>query len=186
MMMTVCTWLKKNPLHSVSGLLEQDDWPDYEESDPLPYSEDDIAKMLAVATPEESFIVRFGIGTGSRDAEARFLEKSDIDFKRGTWWVHAKTVTVRGKRGMRTDKWSPKTTAGTRYIPLSDDLLAEIRVRPDGLVFRGPRGGYNHKFTVIVADLAERAGLDPDVPHYFHRLRDTFGTLSCARRFRTG
>jgi hypothetical protein len=116
MMMTVSTWLKKNPILSVTRLLEQDDWPGYDEGDPLPYTEAEISKMLAIATPEESFIVRFGIGTGSRDGEAKHLEKSDIDFKRGIWFVRPKTVTTKGKRGMRTDKWSPKTKAGTRPI----------------------------------------------------------------------
>lgn len=42
-MMTVVTWLKKNPLHRVTGLLEKADWPDKPQTEPNP---------AAVASPD--------------------------------------------------------------------------------------------------------------------------------------
>ncbi len=176
MMMTVSTFLKKNPSLSVTRLLEEDDWPKYEEGDPAPYTEEEIAKFLSKATAEESLIIRFFLGTGCRNGEVMHAEKSDVDFKRGTVWIHPKTLTVKGKRGMRTLRWKPKTQpAGTRHIPISDGLLKELVARPDGLLFLGPNGGLHHKYQPMLCAIAEKAGIDPD-DVTVHRLRDTFAT----------
>ena len=48
-LMTVTTWLKHNQLVSITGLLKSEDWPTKKETEPRPYSEEEVNAMMDVA-----------------------------------------------------------------------------------------------------------------------------------------
>jgi hypothetical protein len=58
-MMTVTTMLKHNPLRSVTGLLKPQDWVEIVDSDPDPYTLEEVRALLRVANEDESLLIRF-------------------------------------------------------------------------------------------------------------------------------
>jgi site-specific recombinase XerD len=165
-LMSATTMLKKNPLLPGKGLLTADDWPDFPDSEPAPYTDEEVEAMLAVADEEEALFIRFMLGSGCRNMEAAHLQGGDIDFASKTVWIHAKPQW----------NWKPKTTAGTRRIPLSDDLIAALKARrgaKDELVFPALCGKVNRHLLRIIQRVAKRAGVEGA---YLHRCRDTWAT----------
>jgi integrase len=165
-LMSVVTYLKKNPLLAVKGLLTTDDWPDFPDSEPAPYTDEEVQAMLSVADEDEALFLRFMLGTGCRNKEVAHLEWGDIDFVNKIVWIHAKPKY----------NWKPKTTAGTRRIPLSDSIIAALKARrgaKDELVFPAKCGKVNQHLLRIIQRLAERAGVEGAI---LHRTRDTWAT----------
>ncbi len=162
-LMSVSTWLKKNPVLPVTGLLKAEDWPDKPDTDPNLYSETDLEKMMNVAGPSERLLLRFFLGTGMREQEVAHAEISDIEGS----FICVKPKPLWG--------WKPKTKAGVRSIPLGDGLLADLREHcSKGLLFPNPntRRPEGH-FLRIIKDIAKRAGVEGAG---CHRFRDTFAT----------
>lgn len=164
-LMSVSTFLKHNPILSIAKLLKADDWPDKPETEPNPYTDDEVRRMLMVANPVERLLIRFFVGTGMREQEVAHAELSDINFTK-------KFIQVQPKPKWN---WKPKTDAGTRKIPLGDGLLVDLRKHySSGLLFPNPttKGIEGHFLRIIqkVADVAgvQKAGC--------HRFRDTFAT----------
>jgi integrase/recombinase XerD len=163
-LMSITTWLKKNTVVSITGLLKAEDWPKKPDTEPRPYSDGDLRAMMdATASHEERLLLRFFLGTGMREQEVAHAELSDI--KDSYIQVQAKPQWG----------WSPKTDAGTRKIPLGDRLLADLKDHcPTGLLFPNthtlwPQGHYLR----IIQKIAERARV---VGAGCHRFRDTFAT----------
>jgi len=115
-LMSVVTFLKKNPEVSITRLLKAEDWPEKPETEPNPYTDEELRAMMEAATPDERLLIRFFLGTGMRDQEVAHTELSDI---KDTYIQ----VQPKPKYG-----WSPKTAAGTRQIPLGDGLLADCEI----------------------------------------------------------
>ena len=164
-MMTVTTMLKHNPLKQVVGLLKPQDWVEIPDSDPNPYTVEEVKALQEVATVDERLLIRFFVGTGMRDMEVAHLEWTDIDWADKTVRIQAKP-----KHG-----WKAKTRAGTRTIPIADSLVRDLKARrkAEGLVFPAPRGGVDRHYLRIMETLAKKAGIEnPGV----HRFRDTWAT----------
>jgi integrase len=163
-LMSVTTWLKKNTVVSITGLLKAEDWPKKSDTEPRPYSDAEQKAMIeAAASYEERLLLRFFLGTGMREQEVAHAELSDI--KDSYIQVQAKPQW----------DWSPKTDAGTRKIPLGDTLLADLKNhRSTGLLFPNPTTGRpeGHYLRIIkkIAEGAEVVGAG------CHRFRDTFAT----------
>lgn len=71
--MSVVTWLKNNPTISITKLLKKEDW-DHEycakpDTEPNPYSEDELQRMTVAATATERLLLRFFLATGCREQE---------------------------------------------------------------------------------------------------------------------
>ena len=165
-LMGVTTMLKRNPLLSVKGLLKSEDWPDFPDTEPKPYTNEEVRAMLSVADEEEALFIRFMLGTGVRNKEAAHLVWVDFDFAGSTVWVHAKPHY----------NWKPKSRAGTRRIPLSDSLIATLKAKKgvkDALVFPAKCGKVNQHLLRIIQRVAKRAGVEGAI---LHRCRDTWAT----------
>jgi hypothetical protein len=68
-LMSVTTWLKKNTVVSVTGLLKAEDWPKQPDTEPRPNTDAEQEAMMAAATYEERLLLRFFLGTGMREQE---------------------------------------------------------------------------------------------------------------------
>lgn len=162
-LMSVSTWLKKNPIFSVTGLLKAEDWPKKPDTEPRPYTDAELTKMMNAATSEERLLLRFFLGTGMREQEIAHAEVSDI---KDTY------IQVQAKSQY---EWKPKTDAGSRKIPLGDALLADLRNHcASGLLFPNPtmRRPEQH-FLRIIKRIAEHAGVGGAG---CQRFRDTYAT----------
>lgn len=164
-LMTIVTMLNHNPLKQVTGLLLPKDWPEIPDSDPNPYTVEEVKAIQKAGTEDDRLLIRFFVGTGMRDMEVAHLEWTDID------WTN-KTVRIQAKSKYA---WKPKTLAGTRTIPISDSLIRDLwkRRKKEGLVFPAPRGGVDKHFLRIMEKLGEKAGVECVG---LHRFRDTYIT----------
>lgn len=97
-------------------------------------------RMMAVLTTEDvqySQQMLLSMLTGMRMGEINALEASDVFLEFGVISVH-KTIS-RGERGQAILNPEPKTSAGERKIPITDDVGTILReclmVRPEGLLF---------------------------------------------------
>lgn len=166
-LMTVTTFLKKNGLFKITGLLEAEDWPELSDTDPDPYTEEEIRSLLAVANDFQRSVIRFFVSSGCREQEVAHVEWVDFDWIRKTVWIHAKAEY----------DWKPKTAAGTRKIPLSDALLADLKACQENsttsVVFPAKMGGVEGHFLRMFKELGKLAGVSRVK---CHRFRDTFIT----------
>jgi integrase len=93
--------------------------------------------------------------------------KCELDWLRRIVWIRAKP-----QHG-----WEPKTAAGTRKIPLSDALLADLKARQitstNPLIFVATRGGVEGHFLRKFQELGEIAGV---TRVKYPRFRDTYTT----------
>ncbi len=162
-LMSVATWLKKNTVVTITGLLKAEDWPKKPDTEPRPYSDAEQDAMMEAANPEERLLLRFFLGTGMREQEVAHAEVSDIKDN---------YIQVQAKQQWG---WSPKTDAGSRKIPLGDGLLADLRAHcSEGLLFPNPTTGRPEgHYLRIIKKIAERAGV---VGAGCHRFRGTFAT----------
>jgi integrase len=123
-LITVVTWLKHNPLFPVRGLLKYpDDYPTLEDTVPEPYTAAEVALLKKHATPRERLILQFFLSTGMREQEVAHCEFRDLN-------LDTRTVRVQKKPHYN---WKPKSAAGTRSIPISSALLAELSATQAGL-----------------------------------------------------
>lgn len=166
-LMTVTTFLKKNGVYRILGLLEAEDWPEIPRTDPGPYIEEEVRALQSVATEYQRLVIRFFVGTGCREQEVAHVEWPDINWVRKTVWIHAKPDYC----------WKPKTAAGTRTIPLPDALLADLKAlqvtSTNPLVFPAKMGGVEGHFLRMFQELGNLAGVS-NVK--CHRFRDTYIT----------
>jgi integrase len=162
-LMSITTWLKKNTVVSIVGLLKTEDWPKKPDTEPNPYTDKEQAAMMEAATDDERLLLRFFLGTGMREQEVAHAELSDIKDS----YIQVQAKPQYG--------WSPKTDAGTRKIPLGDALLADLKKHcSGGLLFPNTNTGRPEgHYLRIIKKIAERAGV---AGAGCHRFRDTFAT----------
>jgi integrase len=174
-LMTVITMLKHNPLKRVTGVLKPQDWPEIPDSEPNPYTIEEVKALQEVATQDERLLIRLFVGTGCRDQEIAHLEWTDINWVDKTVWIHTKKCVDCADCIAMGGIWKPKTRAGTRKIPTSDSLLSDLKKRrkDSGLVFPAPRGGVDKHYLRIMEELGKKAGVENTG---LHRFRDTWVT----------
>ena len=162
---SVVTMLKRNPLKQITGLLKRQDWPEIEDTQPEPYTVEEVLALQSVANEFERLVIRFFVGTGCREQEVAHVEWSDINWVEKTVWIHAKPKW----------NWKPKTRARTRVIPLSDSLVRDLRklkeTSTNTLVFPAPRDGVEFHFLRVLQPWRQ-GGRDerqmPSVPRHLH------------------
>lgn len=77
-------------------------------------------------------LYRFLISTGLRIGEALALQRSDIDFIKGTVSISKNVVFIKGKR---IEQSTPKTEAGNRIVPISMQMCDELAELKTDLLF---------------------------------------------------
>jgi integrase len=83
-LMTVTTFLKKNGLYKITGLLEAEDWPELANTNPDPYTEEEMRNLIAAANEFQRLVIRFFVGSGCREQEVAHVEWTDFDWIRKT------------------------------------------------------------------------------------------------------
>jgi|SRR5712671_1523164 len=138
------------------------------------FTPEQVAALIEAADVDTSLIIRFTAVTGLRYGEVMGLRWSDVDFE-------SKRINV--ARQFTDGRFcEPKSKKGTRQVPLSIDLVRELRVwklrcphSEHGLVFPlangSPRAKNNFRNRIWVP-LLKRAG----VKGVFHQLRHSCGT----------
>jgi site-specific recombinase XerD len=180
MMMCVVTFFNKHL--KVKLGMEASDWPQYNENDPEPYLDEEIMGMEKVSTGIPNLLVRLFRSVGCREMEIAHLNDTDIN-------VRTKEIMIRQKPCFHCEDcisegnvWKPKTKAGTRNIPVSDSLLAELLALPKGKPLQGcdstllfPNGDGNVNGHLLRK--VQRGVKGSGVAHVkLHRFRDTFIT----------
>jgi integrase len=171
MMMCVVTffnrWLK------IKLGIEKSDWLEYDNNDPEPYLDDEIVSMEKVSTGIPNLLLRLCRSVGCRGMEIAHLNHTDIN-------PNTKEIMIRQKpcsdcKGCVSvgSMWKPKTKAGTRNIPVSDSLLAELLALPKGLLFPNRHGKVDQHMLRRIKRAVKKSGV-PTVK--LHRFRDTFIT----------
>jgi integrase len=92
------------------------DWPQYEEEDAVPYTQDELSRLFAAADGEQFVSCQFFLKTGARDKEIVFATWQDIDFE-------SKLFSVTRKKDLG---FKPKNHEA-RHVPLPDDLIEMLR-----------------------------------------------------------
>jgi integrase len=159
------------------GLLTHTEFPKSREKKASTYSDETIAKMLAVADEDEADLIYFYTETGFRRGEAEHAEWSDIDFVKKSINVHAKPKTAN-----RAWEWKPKDKESRQYdLPLSDGFVERMKARRErmksqrcALIF--PSGICKPDGNLLrrVRRVAQRAGVTEYIGQ--HKFRRTFGS----------
>jgi integrase len=118
--------------------------------------------------------------TGNRRGEALAWRWSDVDLDAATVAIRAQVQRIPGVPGLQIVE--PKTSAGTRVLPLPSFLVDALRVHqasqdpPSELVFGGPNGKplEPRHFNRVFQQIVESAGLAPLTPH---ELRHSMATI---------
>jgi len=164
----IVTWLKRNGLVSLVGLLPSDERPERRETEGHPYSEIEVAKMMEVAGSHK-LLLRLAYNAGMRKMEYAHAERADVN-------PINKTIRVAPKPKYG---WNPKTKRGVREIPIGDSLVRDLLTCPDGLLFPNTEGNPNVRIDRIFEDVGKAAGIVPpsdDRACWVHRWRDTTAT----------
>lgn len=184
----VVTVLQLFKRHGRTGLMERGDWPKYVETIRPVYEPEELQAMFSVASEEEQDMLKFILGTGFRDQEARYVEFLDIDFRH-----HVVRVTAKPEWRFTPKNWEE------RSVPLPSGLIERIRKRkerrkakPHDLIFPNTKGNPDSEMDTVVKRVAQRAGLNcgrcetehgnkcaqgPYCMNFFlHKFRHTFAT----------
>src|SRR5712672_852770 len=200
----VCFMLKKR--RNFSAGIDQPskivEMPTIDEEDAVPYTRDDLRKIFKAATPEERVRYQFFLDSACREQEMSVAEWRDIDFTKGTYYVHPKTwvSNFNGKNKAFTVK-----SHETRFVPLTRELLDLLKARKADKknpahprwIFPNksgdPDGHHLRKFKKLVHSAGLNCGhcrnedwkegetcstkLEGCGEHYLHRLRKTCATF---------
>jgi integrase/recombinase XerD len=148
--------------------LKKHDRPVYVEEEPEVYEQEEIDKLLAACTPEESRLFRFFRYSGFREQEVMNFYWRDL---------LPTSVKVSHKPDL---KWSPKAYK-ERSVPLPAAFASELisgkpaDAKPNSLVFPAPEGGTDGHMLRKLKAVATRAGMDPNTV-WLHKWRSTFAT----------
>ena len=121
--------LKKN---EIKVRLPKDEMPIVEEEPAVPYTDEELEKLFAAMTPEESIRYKFFLGTACRDREVTFASWQDLNLSPSN-----PTYTVRKKDDVG---FKPKSHE-SRTIPIPKSLAALLRERQKGKIELGRRDG---------------------------------------------
>jgi integrase len=137
--LNVCIFLAwaKHPAKDLG--IKKGDWPGKPERIPEAYTEEEINKMLKVASGtfrgiarkpgekrDDRLLLKAFLNSGLRDGELQHLSYADIDVKHSLW-------TVRTKEGqeVKTRDHKLKTVESQRRVPVGADLTKKIMERKD-------------------------------------------------------
>ncbi len=171
MMMCVVTFFKR--WLKVNLGMEASDWPQYSDNDPEPYSDEEIVALEKCTTGASNLLVRLFRSTGCRDMEIAHLRSDDVNPRTKEILIRRKSCFHCKDCLSQNSVWKPKTEAGTRNIPVSDSLLAELLALPKGLLFPNKRGKVDQHMLRRIKRAVKKSGV-PKVK--LHRFRDTFVT----------
>ena len=153
--------------------IQRSDWPEHEQSPPEPYNDAEIVALEAHTKDKTNLLVRLLRSVGCRDMEIAHLNDRDINPRTKEILIRQKPCFHCKECISRGNIWKPKTKAGTRNIPVSDGLLAELLALPKGLLFPNEDGNPD----VHLLDKLKRTVKNSGVAHVkLHRFRDTFIT----------
>jgi integrase/recombinase XerD len=143
--------LKKN---GIAARIPRDEMPVVEEEVAVPYTDNELMKLLAAMDAEEQIRYKFFLGSGCRDKEVTFATWNDIDFDK-------KTYHVRRKEDVG---FTPKSHE-SRTIPLPDSLIALLKARRKNApherwLFINEEGRPDNHFLRKLKRIAKRAGLN--------------------------
>jgi integrase len=151
------------------------EWPKFTERKVEEYSDDEIKKLLQHSEGDDRLKMLCLLTSGMRNGELANLTYGDIDFEFSVWGVNPKTG------------WDPKTTKGTREVPVPRWLSDEIEAKQKRLgakrtdyifpVTRGTRKGrpYAKGFrSDFIQRAAKKAGLEGRFD--CHKFRSTAAT----------
>jgi integrase len=152
MMLTVLSMLKANKWKTEFSL--KGDLPAFEDEDAVPYTQEELKKLFAHATEEETDRYMFFLGTGCREKEVQFAAWKDINFE-------TKMFEVRRKEDVN---FTPKSHE-SRSIPLPDSLVARVKARRarathDRWIFVNEEGRPDGHFLRKLKTLALKAGIN--------------------------
>jgi len=154
--------------HNLEWPMKSTDRVKYTEKVVEAYSTEDLRKLFAAATQEETELFQFFLCTGMREQEVMYATWHDVDFNRQTAKISEKLDLG----------FTPKDKE-ERVIPVPDTLVTLLksrRLRYPGtkLIFPLPDGRPNGHMLRVLKRLAERAGL---VSTGLHKFRKTFATM---------
>jgi integrase len=126
--------------HPAEGLgIKKGDWPVKVERNPEAYTEEEIDKLLKVASGtfrgitkrggekrDDRLLLKAFLYSGLRDGELQHLSYNDIDVKHSLW-------IVRPKEGheLKTREHKLKTRESQRRVPVGEDLTKKIMERKE-------------------------------------------------------
>ena len=102
----------------------------YVEAPPEAYTRQELENLFRVSGDEDKMLWRFFLGTGVRESEVAVAEFSDVNPD-----VKSITVTEKPYFGFK-----PKDCE-KRSVPISDELMAQLRARKDGSSLIFPKDG---------------------------------------------
>ena len=132
-------WVATNAAHGVRVIGSRDEGP----KKISPPSKDDLRALLRGADEDFRLILLFAAYTGARAGEQWALRWKDVDLEKGQLHI-GRRVDAYGEEG------APKTAAGVRTVPISSQLVAELKVwklkskfkKPDDLLFPNSEGNH--------------------------------------------
>ena len=165
----VLTFFKHHLKHPI--VMERGDRLKLAANPPEPYADEEIIAMERAATGKHNLLIRLYRSTGCRLQEISHLRSEDIN-------LHTKTIFIREKPckdcadcRAQGNKWKPKTTAGTREIPISDAMVAELMAVGRGLLFPDKHGKVETHMLREIQSVVKVSGVQKVK---MHRFRDTF------------
>lgn len=166
----VTSWLRKNQIVRITGLLQDEDLYTAKDTEPNPFHPAEIKAMMSVASMRNDngrlkLALRVFRATGIREQELCHLEKSDLN-------VFKSTIKIQPKPKYN---WVPKTVASEREIKISKALMQELMALPTaGLLFPNKSGGVESHLYKVMSKIMQEAGVTGHKPD--HDWRDTFCT----------
>ena len=151
--------------------MERGDRLEYAPNPPEPYADEEIIAMEQKAKGEFNLLVRLYRSTGCRLQEITHLRATDVNPHTKTIFIHEKPCTDCPDCRDRGGIWRPKTSAGTREIPISDSLVEELLALRKGLLFPGKHGKVEQHMLREIQQAVEGSGV---VKVKLHRFRDVF------------
>ena len=138
---------------------------------PEPYADPEIIAMESTTTGKHRLLIRLYRSTGCRLQEITHLYREDINVHTKTILIHEKPCKDCADCRAQGNLWRPKTTAGTREIPISDGLMAELLALGEGLLFPDKHGHVEQHMLREIQKAVKDAGVQKVK---MHRFRDTF------------
>ena len=151
--------------------MERGDRLEYAANPPEPYADEEIIAMERKAKGKFNLLVRLYRSTGCRLQEITHLWGTDVNPHTKTIFIHEKPCTDCPDCRDRGGIWRPKTSAGTREIPISDSLVEELLALGKGLLFPGKHSKVEQHMLREIQRAVKGSGVGKVK---MHRFRDRF------------
>ena len=164
----VHSFLRTRNLNFIGKAKDRWQVPEYTEELPEIYSDDELQRFFGACDPVQELMFQTLLKAGLREQELVYLEKADLDFKRGTLQVSVKPYY---NFDTKTYREREITIPGE----LIDRLMNLVAAMPGSLVFPTRGGKPNHKLLRTCKRIAHRAALN--CGHCDHKGKN--GQLNC-------